>query len=75
MTSDEIRQAARERAGLHEEFYIIIEPAECDGRGVPIGPGTEDDMRARLDEWDGLFKRYKLAKVVEDYEEEVAPLP
>ena len=75
MTSDEIRQAARKRAGLQGEFYIIIEPAECDGRGVPIGPGTEDDMRARLDDWEGIFTRCKLVKVIEDYEEIGAPLP
>jgi hypothetical protein len=32
-------------------------------------------MRSRLEEWDGIFTRYKLVKVVEDYEEESAPFP
>jgi hypothetical protein len=75
LTSDGAMEAARDRAKLAGEFYIIIEPEPGNGRGTTIGPRSEEDVRMLLEQWEGLFTRVKLLCVVEDYEEQNAPLP
>jgi hypothetical protein len=65
-------QAARDRAILSEEWFLIVEFYWEDKR-VSVGPGTEDEMRARIQEWEGLFTRLRLVRVTEDYEGKDVP--